>query len=157
MKVTKDKLRRFYLRNGIQRRATGKKFLPSGYNLELLEARRMEFSEDLAEHLVHDRPIVYFDETTLNSWIALKKAWYFKDRKFVVPVSSDRGKNFTVYGAVGNCLLNDYSYFEIHDSTNKEDFMSYIENLATEISPELDSKPWLLLDNHRAHIGRDRL
>ena len=95
----------------------------------------MIFAQDLAEHLAHNRKIVYFDETSMNSWLALKKAWYFKDRKFVVPVNSDRGKNFTVYGAVGDCLINDYSYFEIHDSTNKVDFLKYIENLATEISP----------------------
>ena len=106
---------------------------------------------------MHNRPIVYLDETTMNSWCALKKAWFFKGQKFVVPVNSDRGKNFTIYGAVGACLVNKYSYFELHDSTNKVDFMRYITNLATEIRPGLRVKPWLVLDNHRAHCGADRM
>lgn len=117
----------------------------------------MLFAQDIAEHIVHDRPIIYFDETTLNSWCAIKKTWYFKDQKFIVPVNSDRGKNFTIYGSVGACLINQHSYFEIHDKTNKIDFMSYIENLGTQIRPGLCMKPWLILDNHRAHVGKDRM
>ena len=79
MKVSYDKLRLFYLRNGIAHRATGKKCLPNGYNWELLEARRMEFSEELAEHLAHHRPAIYFDETSCDPSVPLKKAWFYKD------------------------------------------------------------------------------
>ena len=88
----------------------------------------MEFAQDLGEHIAHGRPIIYFDETSLNSWSSIRRAWFFKGQKFIVPINNNRGKNFTIYGAVGACLLNN-SYFEIHDSTNKVDFKSFIENL----------------------------
>ena len=157
VEVKREKLGVFYRRNGVHWRATGRKFMPSGGNLELLEALRMEFAQDLAEHIVHGRPVIYFDETTLNSWCAIRRAWFFKGQKFVVPLNSDRGRNFTIFGAVGACLVHRHSYFEVHDSTNKIDFLNFVENLANEISPQINSRPWIVLDNHPSHVGRDRL
>ena len=69
----------------------------------------------------------------MNTWCTQKKAWFHRNEKFIVPVSSDRGSNFTVYGAVGKCLKDKFSYFEIHNSTNKDDFSNFIGNLSTKV------------------------
>ena len=98
---------------------------------------------------------MYFDETSLSHKTTIKKAWGIAGQKFMIPIAADRGSAFTVYGTIGNCIINN-GYFEIHKSTNKIDFMSYLENLQTQIIPT-EELPVFVYDNHRAHIGEDRL
>jgi hypothetical protein len=46
--------------------ATSNKFHPQGADLQRLEAERFEFAMELSEHLANDRPVLYFDETSLS-------------------------------------------------------------------------------------------
>jgi hypothetical protein len=41
-------------------------------------------------------------------------------------------QGFTVYGSVSGCI-KDGGYFEIHDSSNKADFCSYMQQLEKRI------------------------
>lgn len=109
----------------------------------------------LTEYIFEKRPCMYFDETSMNHYQCQKKAWYQRNEQFTVPIATGQGTSFTIYGTVGDCLQGN-SYFEIHDSTNKEDFKHYMRNLATKIIPSNGPLPILVLDNHKAHHGADR-
>ena len=80
-----------------------------------------------------------------------------RGQRFAVPAAKERGASFTLYGAIGTCLQENNSYFEIHDSTNAIDVASFMENLKDQIKPELiGSKIILVADNHNANKG-DRI
>ena len=98
---------------------------------------------------------MYFDETSLSHKYVVKKVWGLRSEKFVIPIAASKGRAFTVYGTVGNCIMNN-GYFEIHRSTNMIDFKKYLKNLRTRILPQ-ESLPLFIYDNHKAHIGDDRL
>ena len=127
--MKREKLRTFYHQNQVKLRPARTNFYPHGKNLALLEAKRMEFAMDLGTYIAEGVPCIYFDETSMNQGNAQKRAWYVPYEKFNVPVKA-HVKNFTIYGAVGECLKNKNSYFEIHDSTNTVDIKNYMRNLA---------------------------
>ena len=116
----------------------------------------------LADYIMEERrPVIYFDETTFNPDMHQKKAWYYRGRRFAVPLrkqSMKRGEKygFSVYGAVSECIKGG-GYFEIHDSSNKEDFCGYMKRLGKKlISLPGSLKPICVLDNLSAHKGPDR-
>ena len=66
--------------------------------------------------------------------------------KFVIPAAKTRGKGFTVYGAISSCLKKRNSYFTIGDSTNKIDFISFMQGLKSQIKVQnRDPKPILII------------
>jgi transposase len=63
---------------------------------------------------------------------------------------------FSVYGAVSECIKNG-GYFELHQSSNKEDFCAFMEHLEKKIiKVPGGQKPICVLDNLSAHKGQDR-
>ena len=137
-------------------KATSNKFHPHGADLARLEAERCEFAMTLSQHLVEGKQVCYFDETSMSHRQVQKRAWYFRREKFQIPIAASKGKAFTIYGTIGDCIQNN-GYFEIHGSTNKKDFMAYLLNLQTRMIPPQNELPIFVYDNHRAHIGMDRL
>ena len=115
----------------------------------------------LSDYIADERPIIYFDETTFNGDLHQRKAWFYRGRRFEVPLIKERFKKgvkhgFTVYGAVGDCILGN-GYFELHDSSNKIDFMAYMKRLGTQVIRKRGKeKPILILDNLAAHIGPEK-
>ena len=96
---------------------------------------------------------MYFDETSMHAWQTQKKAWCAKDQRLRIPVTQMRGKGWTVFGTISDAL-EDNGYFEIHESTNSEAFLSYMTNLKDKIRPECAGKRLVMcLDNHKAHKG----
>ena len=82
----------------------------------------------------------------------------FRGQKFVVPAAKTRGAGWTVYGGVGTCLRYRNSYFEIGKSTNRLEFKVFIDNLGKQIKAEFrHPRPILVIDNHSAHKGKDRM
>ena len=78
-----------------------------------------------------------------------------------MPIPRGSRKGFSLYGCIGSCIT-DGAYFEVHDSSNKEDFMAFMRNLEGKlIQSDLPltrrKLPVLVLDNHSAHKGEDRL
>jgi len=158
VRVGRHKLTLFYQRNNIRCKATKAKYYPHGRNLELLEARRMEFAMRMTEYIFEGQPIIYCDETSFRGDRPQKKTWFYKDRRFEVPVPQGTVRGFTVYGAVGECIRGNCFYSEIHDSTNQEDFTGFIRNLAAQLVPAPNGvKPVIVLDNHSAHKGAGRV
>ena len=58
-------------------------------------------------------------------------------------------------GTVSDCLVNK-GYFELHKSSNREDFQSYLKNLEKQIVRKPgDLEPILVLDNLAAHKSKE--
>ena len=75
-------------------------------------------------------PVMYFDETSFQLEMTVRKAFYTRQNKLVMPIPRGRRKGFSLYGCIGSCIT-DGAYFEVHDSSNKEDFMSFMRNHGT--------------------------
>ena len=156
--IKRHKLQLFYQRHNIRCKPTHTKYYPHGQNQDLLQARRYEFAMRLTEYIFEQQhPIIYLDQTSFRSDMVQKKIWFYSKHRFVVPAAKVQGAAFTVYGAVGECIQDKCFYYEIHDSTNMDDFKQFIQNLAAHLVPQLGGvKPVLVLDNHSAHRGADR-
>ena len=79
----------------------------------------------------------------------------------MLPIPRGTRKGFSVYGCIGSCVSGG-AYFEVHDSSNKEDFMAFMRNLGGKLTQSnlpvtRRRRPVLVLDNLRAHKGADRL
>jgi transposase len=115
----------------------------------------------MSDWIVEDRPVIYFDETTFNPDMHQKKAWYYRGSRFAMPLrkqSMKKGEKcgFSVYGAVSTCIKNG-GYFELHSSSNKNDFCAFMERLEKKIIKVSSGlKPVCILDNLSAHKGPDR-
>ena len=159
--VTRHTLRNFYLRNGVKQTPAYAKLYPNNKDPVKLESERIEFAMRLADYIVEGRPVIYFDETTFNPDMHQKKAWYYKGKRFAVPLRKQSMKKgakygFSVYGSVSDCIEGG-GYFETHESSNKLDFCGYMERLEKHIiKKEGDPKPICILDNLSAHKGPDR-
>ena len=100
----------------------------------------------LADHIVNGRNMIYFDESSFNADQIQQRAWFYKKEKFIIPAAKKRGKGFTIYGAISNCLKNRNSYFTIGDSTNKIDFIQFMKELKNQIKVSCrDPKPILVI------------
>ena len=154
-------LRKFYLRHDVKQVPAYSKLYPNRKDPLLLEAERIEFAMRMSDWIMEGRPVIYFDETTFSPDMHQKKAWYYRGRRFAVPLrkqSMKRGEKygFSVYGAVSECIKNG-GYFELHQSSNKEDFCAFMERLEKKIiKVPGGQKPICVLDNLSAHKGQDR-
>jgi len=85
-----------------------------------------------------------------------KRAWWVKGERFRVPATHKRGSNFTLFGAISPCLI-DNSYFEVYPSTKGIYFEEFVKNLQQRIRPEFRHKRLIFVaDNHKAHGGPRR-
>ena len=153
--VKRETLRRFYLRSGVKNRPVKANMYPHGKDLDQLNDDRLALAEKLREFIFDDDThVIYFDETSFHSWQHQRRAWSSLC-KVKVPSTKLRGANFTLYGAISDCL-RDSAYFEVHDSTNGVDFLAFMGNMRAQIRPELfDKRLVLVLDNHRGHKGEE--
>ena len=155
--VKRHKLQLFYKRNNIRHRKIKSRYFPHGHDLELLEARRIEFAMDLQQYIFEDRPIIYLDQTTFRTDMFNDRAWYNKKERFTVPLGrgADKCVSTTLFGAVGSCILTRQNfYWEFHEATNSAAFMQFVLNLADLLVPLPPGvRPILLLDNHFAGKG----
>ena len=99
---------------------------------------------------------LFLQETSFNSRMIQKKAWFFRQKQLKVPSTKIRGKGATIMGTISKCLPNN-GYFQIVEKTSKICFMEYLNNLREQILPEFRAKKLIfLLDNHSAHRGPDQ-
>ena len=73
-------------------------------------------------------PLMYFDETSFQIDLTMRRAFYQRKDKLVLPIPRGQRKGFSLYGCVGSCIRGG-AYFEVHDSSNKHDFMAFMRNL----------------------------
>ena len=63
-------------------------------------------------------------------------------------ISNKRHSGVTLYGAIGKCLK--HAVFMTAASTNSVSFLEFLENVVQAFRAS-DNKPYLIVDNHRAH------
>jgi len=74
-----------------------------------LNEERVTFAyETLKPILDNNEPIIYVDESTFHLWDTKSSSWMPKNRGFAFPVAPTKGKNHTLYMAIGNCLTIPY-------------------------------------------------
>jgi hypothetical protein len=74
VKLAHSTLRTFYVANGIKWTAASKRKRHKQTE-EWLE-RKYQFCYKLAEVIFKGMPLLYFDETSVNSWLSLNKTWH---------------------------------------------------------------------------------
>jgi hypothetical protein len=94
-----------------------------------LQAMRRRFAARLSRYLLEGRDIIYCDESTVNNHIRSSKCWQYVDKPVKQILDKKRIGSVTIYGAIGLCLMK--PVFELGTSTNKEEFMAFLEKLHT--------------------------
>lgn len=72
VRITWQVLRRFYIKNGLH-------YLKSNYAYQQAQGQDpnlvLDFALELAALVEADKPVVYFDESTLNMWMRPSATW----------------------------------------------------------------------------------
>ncbi len=86
----------------------------------------------LIKYITDGVPVMYFDETSFQLEMTLRRAFYPRQEKLVMPIPRGQRKGFSLYGCIGSCIKGG-AYFEVHDSSNKEDFKAFMRNLEDQL------------------------
>ena len=147
----------FYRANDIAWK-TGKAIYRKEKSLEkTLQKERLVFSRIIAKLIEEKVPLIYMDETTFNTWQMKTKSWSSKSDIVYHHRPSTR-LGITVFGAIGKCLKK--PMFMTARSTNKEDYMRFMNQVKEQVRDLKGRKPVLLYDAHRSHtslIARDKI
>ena len=151
-------LRRFYLRNELKYTTAKAELYPHNYDLDALQQERIDYAMKLSDFIFDKATeVIYFDETSFHSRLVQKRAWWVRGMKFKIPSTKERGKGFTLFGAISNCLEGN-GYFEVHRTTNSLNFIEFMTNIQSEIKPAYRNKRLILVaDNHGAHKGPSKM
>ena len=146
VKLSWQALRRFYNKHNVR-------FLTSNYiyqqALNVDKNLILNFSLELAQLFHNGNNIVYFDEAAFNMWLRPRKTWQDPRHPVQLVINKDRGKNVTVYGAIGDCLPG--AFFRQAETTNQFSTDEFIKKLREFSQIPLTQQIHLILDNHRAH------
>jgi transposase len=82
-------------------------------------------------------------------WLRPRKTWQNPTHPVRLVINKDRGKNVTVYGAIGSCLPG--AFFKQAETTNQTSTEDFINQLRAFSKIPLTEPIHLILDNHRAH------
>ena len=116
-----------------------------------LQQERYAFARLLAKLIQEKKPIIFMDETTVNTWQIKTKSWSSKTDIVEHKRPSTR-IGVTVFGAIGNCLKN--PVFRTAKSTKKHDYIEFMRLVKEQVrSIHHNQKPILLFDAHRAHTS----
>jgi hypothetical protein len=119
---------------------------------ELVEKRQV-FAKLLATLVDANKPLIYVDETTFNTWQMKAKSWSKRDQPLYHARNSKR-ITVTVYGAIGHCLQR--PVFRLGCSTNAEEYKRFLTEVHENLKPEVTfnrAKPILLYDGATAHTS----
>ena len=59
----------------------------------------------------------------------------------------------TIFGAIGNCIGGGGFFYMLAESTNRDDFLSFLGSVRQLLTVPIDDRVTLVTDNHCAHIG----
>lgn len=100
-------------------------------------------------------PLIYMDETTLNSWLTKSRSWSYA-RTPVLGALNAPYFSTTIYGALGSCLENNATFMSGR-STNAEEFVKFLHQVKSKVKPEFAGMhPVMILDNASAHISKKK-
>ena len=92
----------FYQRNKIKNYKCSTTYAQAQLN-EGLPAARMRFALELANLIKLNLPVVYFDESSCNSWHRRSHTWSTAARPVKLVVNKRR-EAITIFGAIGTCM-----------------------------------------------------
>ena len=88
-----------------------------------LQKERFAFARLLTKLLDAKMPMIFMDETTVNTWQIKTKSWSTRTNIVFHKRPSTR-IGITVFGAIGNCLKK--PVFRTAKSTNKDDYVEFM-------------------------------
>ena len=147
VKIYKNALSKIYREHDIH-------FLSTKYHFFLREGRntkqeqQQQFVVKHLEWLKAGREVIYQDESSLNLWQKRLKIWRPVNVPLMCYMQKDRGKNFTMIGAIST--HSDRPYVEIAPKTMKMYVITFLENYLRDHNGAV-----LVMDNHKAHKSKE--
>ena len=105
---------------------------------------------------MRNKPVIFFDEASWNLWSVkdVKKTWQRSEEPIPIVRNTNRLQEVTFYGAISN-IFPRVELMTYH-TTNQDGVRLFFLRLLERISElNLNCKPYLVLDNHRAHRARN--
>ena len=155
-RVTYSRLRDAYIRLGIRYTKQQYRYKIKDERRVALVQERLNYAVRLAELVCSKAPIIYFDETSFSNYLRPFKTWQRPKDPIKINMPQKRLGGVTLFGAIGTCLPA--PVYMTGESTNAKEVKKFMLKLARElgeIGQFNDLKPWLVLDNHRAHFTRE--
>ena len=150
-KVTYSRLRDTYIRLGIRYTKQHYRYRIKDERRMTLLQERLAYAEKLAQLVYSNESIIYFDETSFSNYLRPFKTWQKPNDPLKINMPQKRIGGVTLFGAIGKCLPK--PVYMTGKSTNKEEVEKFLRKLIRELgSLNIEEKPWLVLDNHRAHF-----
>ena len=103
----------------------------------------------LAKRVAHGKGVVYIDESTFHWHMRQTHSWGYPEFGISFPITPERFKAVTVYGAIGNALK--HPVFHFARSTNQHDFLTFLKLVDEALKPE-ERDAMIVIDGHRAHF-----
>jgi hypothetical protein len=152
-KISHFLLWEFYKANGVEWKTGKAIYRKEQKEQKRLKQERFAFARLLSKLLDENVPIIFMDETTVNTWQMKTKSWSTKN-DIVYHTRPSTRLGVTVFGAIGNCLKK--AMFMTAKSTNKNDYLNFMRQVSQQVRPDPQNrKPVLLYDAHRAHTSLD--
>ena len=120
--------------------------------MPVLHYDRKVFARLLANIVATDKPLIYMDESSFNSFMIQRRSWAVKYHPNRHPIAPHYHST-TAFGAIGNCLVQ--PVYMTADSTNIVDFIRFLHLIRDNLKPDLQNKPFLLFDMHSAHLNSE--
>mgnify|MGYP001028111991 FL=1 len=114
--VTRQALFALYKRNNIKFYAVSTAY-HAAFKKQFKE-QRLQFAAKLTQMIYEKRSIVYFDESSFNSWMRPSHTWSTREDPVKLVLNENRFAGVTVYGAISP-FLNRFVYM-LGNSTTKE-------------------------------------
>ena len=129
VKISQYSLARFYKDNHIKWLKTKYKYRDEErVDQDALGNKRKEFCEKVLQILGDSsKHIVYMDETSINSWTRLDKAWMPSGDSLAITLPSRLKFSVTLYGAIGKFVRK--PCFLVAGSTCKENTVTFLNLL----------------------------
>ena len=83
-------LRRLYKTHKVTYKKTQMVYRQVLQNQDAYTAKRHAFALELANLIRHRQPLIYYDETSINSWVWKDKTWSSATGRMEVPVNKTR-------------------------------------------------------------------
>ena len=147
--VTGQALYAFYKRHSIKFYAVSTVY-HAAFKKTFVE-QRLQFAAKLTQMIFEKRSIVYFDESSFNSWMRPSHTWSTKQDPVKMVINENRFGGVTVYGAISP-FLRRFVYM-LGASTTKEQVCVFLQEIRNACSLQKGSHLHIVLDNYRSHMS----
>ena len=125
----------------------------TGYMLyngfKVTQKTKQEYAIKLKEFIDGDKPLIYVDESSFNTWKKMNKTWAPKHNIIHLPLQNTRRKGVTVYGAIGACLRK--AVFIGGETTCTDGFISLLKKVRKNFIGGREETIYMVADGASAH------